>query len=154
MLFCSIFNASGWVYFRFKGNTVTSQEGMPEDAVLSSEQQHTAHLGQRAESEDRRPLSTGEYTLDQALEIHLSICVALLRVSKQNLPFISYKYTWNQYLQYLFKCLVATWEGSGCGCSPSVTAHHRVNGQCTLGCFFLSFILFSTSTARLTLKWS
>ncbi|XP_060724414.1 RIPOR family member 3 isoform X2 [Tachysurus vachellii] len=61
---------------RFKGNTVTSQEAISE---LSSEQQHTGHMAKRTDNEDRRPLSTGEYTLDLTLEIHLSICIALLR---------------------------------------------------------------------------
>ncbi|KAF4083596.1 hypothetical protein AMELA_G00143750 [Ameiurus melas] len=64
---------------RFKGSTVTSQEGMSEDTVLLSEQQHTGHMAKKTDSEDRSLLSTGEYTLDQALEIHLNICIALLR---------------------------------------------------------------------------
>lgn len=72
---------------------MTSKDEMAEDTVLSSEQQHPAHMGKRTESEDRCPLSTGEYTLDQALEIHLSICISLLKVSEHNLPLISYKYT-------------------------------------------------------------
>ncbi|XP_058258958.1 RIPOR family member 3 isoform X1 [Hemibagrus wyckioides] len=64
---------------RFKGNTVTSREGISEDTVLLSEQQHTGHIAKRTDSENRSPLSTGEYTLDLALEIHLNICIALLR---------------------------------------------------------------------------
>ncbi|XP_053539565.1 RIPOR family member 3 [Ictalurus punctatus] len=64
---------------RFKGSTVTSQEGMSEDTVLLSEEQHTGHVAKRTDSGDRSPLSTGEYTLDQALEIHLNICFELLR---------------------------------------------------------------------------
>lgn len=68
--------------FRFKENTVTSQEGMSEDTVLLSEQQHTGHIAKSTDSKDQSSLSTGEYTLDQALEIHLNICIALLRVRK------------------------------------------------------------------------
>lgn len=68
------------LHFRFKGNTVTSREGISEDTVLLSEQQHTGHIAKRTDSENRSPLSTGEYTLDLALEIHLNICIALLRV--------------------------------------------------------------------------
>ncbi|XP_060775139.1 RIPOR family member 3 isoform X5 [Neoarius graeffei] len=63
---------------RFKGNIVTTREEMSEDTVLLSEQQHTWHMAKRADTENRSSLSTGEYTLDQALEIHLKICLALL----------------------------------------------------------------------------
>lgn len=77
---------SGWVYFRFKGNIVTTREEMSEDTVLLSEQQHTWHMAKRADTENRSSLSTGEYTLDQALEIHLKICLALLSVRKHNTP--------------------------------------------------------------------
>ncbi|XP_047669861.1 RIPOR family member 3 isoform X2 [Tachysurus fulvidraco] len=61
---------------RFKGNTLTSREVISE---LSTEQQHTGYMAKRTDSEDRCPLSTGEYSLDLTLEIHLSICIALLR---------------------------------------------------------------------------
>ncbi|KAK3575044.1 hypothetical protein QTP86_019772 [Hemibagrus guttatus] len=67
---------------RFKGNTVTSREGISEDTVLLSEYRTTVptrHIAKRTDSENRSPLSTGEYTLDLALEIHLNICIALLR---------------------------------------------------------------------------
>lgn len=84
-IFSTILNILGWVYFRFK-QAATSQERITEDTVLSLEQQHTEHMAKKTDSEDRRPLSTEEYTLDQALEIHLNICIALLRVRK-HMPF-------------------------------------------------------------------
>ncbi|XP_036427479.1 RIPOR family member 3 [Colossoma macropomum] len=62
-----------------KENTVKSRGVLAQDTALSSEGQETGQGPQRAESEDRSPLSTGEYTLDQALEVHLNICTALLR---------------------------------------------------------------------------
>ncbi|KAL7891874.1 hypothetical protein AOLI_G00013500 [Acnodon oligacanthus] len=62
-----------------KDDTVKSRGGLAQDTVLSSEGQDTGEGPQRAQSEDRSPLSTGEYTLDQALEVHLNICTALLR---------------------------------------------------------------------------
>ncbi|MCI4375136.1 hypothetical protein PGIGA_G00105750 [Pangasianodon gigas] len=71
----SCMSSSRFMDTRFKGNTVT-------DTVLSSEQQQTGHMAKRTDNEDRSPLSTGEYTLDQALEIHLNICIALLRALK------------------------------------------------------------------------
>ncbi|KAK3557148.1 hypothetical protein QTP70_024722 [Hemibagrus guttatus] len=70
---------------RFKGNTVTSREGISEDTVLLSEYRTTVptrHIAKRTDSENRSPLSTGEYTLDLALEIHLNICIALLRYKR------------------------------------------------------------------------
>ncbi|KAB5583908.1 hypothetical protein PHYPO_G00101230 [Pangasianodon hypophthalmus] len=71
----SYMSSSRFMDTRFKGNTVT-------DTVLSLEQQQTGHMAKRTDNEDRSPLSTGEYTLDQALEIHLNICIALLRALK------------------------------------------------------------------------
>uniref|UniRef100_A0A3B4C5B1 FAM65 N-terminal domain-containing protein n=1 Tax=Pygocentrus nattereri TaxID=42514 RepID=A0A3B4C5B1_PYGNA len=62
-----------------KENTVKSRGVLAQDTALSSEGQETGEGPQSAESEDRSPLSTGEYTLDQALEVHLNICTALLR---------------------------------------------------------------------------
>ncbi|KAL6458544.1 hypothetical protein MHYP_G00337740 [Metynnis hypsauchen] len=62
-----------------KENTVKSRGVLAQDTAPSSEGQGTGERPQRAESEDRSPLSTGEYTLDQALEVHLNICTALLR---------------------------------------------------------------------------
>ncbi|TSZ40534.1 RIPOR family member 3 [Bagarius yarrelli] len=64
---------------RFKVNTGIGKEVTLEDTVLLSEKQHKEHTAQKTVSEDRCPLSTGEYTLDQALEIHLNICIVLLR---------------------------------------------------------------------------
>ncbi|KAL7833217.1 hypothetical protein SRHO_G00302350 [Serrasalmus rhombeus] len=62
-----------------KENTVKSRGVLAQDTALSSEGQETGEGPQSAESEDRSPLSTGDYTLDQALEVHLNICTALLR---------------------------------------------------------------------------
>ncbi|KAG9277934.1 RIPOR family member 3 isoform X3 [Astyanax mexicanus] len=63
-----------------KENTVKNGGTQAQDPpALSSEGQDTEQGTQITESEDRSPLSTGDYTLDQALEIHLNICTALLR---------------------------------------------------------------------------
>ncbi|KAI4888091.1 hypothetical protein NFI96_021972 [Prochilodus magdalenae] len=59
-----------------KENTVKSRGVMAQDTARGQE---TRQGPQTVESEDRSPLSTGDYTLDQALEIHLTICTALLR---------------------------------------------------------------------------
>ncbi|KAM9482401.1 RIPOR family member 3 isoform 2-T4 [Clarias gariepinus] len=64
---------------RLKENNMTSRPGMSEDTVVSSEGQHPGQIAKRTDCENRYLLSTGEYTLDQALEIHLNICIALLR---------------------------------------------------------------------------
>ncbi|XP_072541042.1 RIPOR family member 3 isoform X1 [Salminus brasiliensis] len=62
-----------------KENTVKTQGAMAQDTALSTECQETGQGAQTVGSEDRSPLSTGEYTLDQALEVHLNLCIALLR---------------------------------------------------------------------------
>ncbi|XP_076869921.1 RIPOR family member 3 isoform X2 [Brachyhypopomus gauderio] len=63
----------------FKKTTVKGFRVMSQDTVPPSESQEEEHRSQRGGCEDRRPLSTGDYTLDQALEVHLTICTALLR---------------------------------------------------------------------------
>ncbi|XP_066520880.1 RIPOR family member 3 [Hoplias malabaricus] len=58
-----------------KENNVKTRGIMAQD----SGGQETGHRTQTVESENRSPLSTGDFTLDQALETHLNICTALLR---------------------------------------------------------------------------
>uniref|UniRef100_A0A4W4DZS3 FAM65 N-terminal domain-containing protein n=1 Tax=Electrophorus electricus TaxID=8005 RepID=A0A4W4DZS3_ELEEL len=62
-----------------KESTVKGLRVMSQDTALSSEGQEAGYRPKRGESEDRHPLSTGDYTLDQALEVHLTMCTALLR---------------------------------------------------------------------------
>ncbi|KAF5899344.1 RIPOR family member 3 isoform X1, partial [Clarias magur] len=64
---------------RLKENNMRSREGMSEDTLISSEGQRPRHIAKRRDGENPCLLSTGEHTLDQALEIHLNICIALLR---------------------------------------------------------------------------
>ncbi|XP_046705972.1 RIPOR family member 3 isoform X1 [Silurus meridionalis] len=68
----SCMNSNRLMDIRF---TVTSQEGMSEDI----REQHPGIMAKRTQREDKSLLSTGEYTLDQALEIHLNICIVLLK---------------------------------------------------------------------------
>lgn len=50
----------------------------------SSEDMGEAQVRQRGDGAVKQSLSTGVYSLDQALETHLSVCAVLLRVRKQS----------------------------------------------------------------------
>lgn len=50
----------------------------------SSEALGEAQVRQRGDGTVKPSLSTGVYSLDQALESHLSVCVVLLRVRNQS----------------------------------------------------------------------
>uniref|UniRef100_A0A4W4DZT0 FAM65 N-terminal domain-containing protein n=1 Tax=Electrophorus electricus TaxID=8005 RepID=A0A4W4DZT0_ELEEL len=85
-----------------KESTVKGLRVMSQDTALSSEGQEAGYRPKRGESEDRHPLSTGDYTLDQALEVHLTMCTALLRVRRHTMAL-------HQNTQYTLT-LQAFWE--------------------------------------------
>ncbi|XP_062853631.1 RIPOR family member 3 isoform X2 [Trichomycterus rosablanca] len=63
----------------YNEDVVKSPEVMTKNTALTLENQQPGHRANSTEMEKNGPLSTGDYTLDQALEIHLNICTALLR---------------------------------------------------------------------------